>query len=255
MKNNIGNEFMRLTQYKFLDESDQAKGVPQPPIEIPENDNPLLDLDDPNEIEIPERNLSEILTKRKSYREYSDEPLTRKELSFLLWSTQGVKKRIIQETAAGFIDLTLRTVPSAGARHPLETFILLNNVEGFEPGLYRYIATKHKLQALEVTEDIQDEIVKACLGQEFLKTAAATFLWVADSYRTRWRYGERGIRYLFLDAGHVCQNLYLSATAIDAGACAVGAFNDEEINGLLGLDGTNLFVIYLATVGKLVSKA
>jgi len=78
MKNNIGNEFIRLTQYKFLDESDQAKGVPQPPIEIPENENPLLDLDDPKEIQIPNRNLTEILKKRKSYREYSDEPLTRK---------------------------------------------------------------------------------------------------------------------------------------------------------------------------------
>ena len=98
------------------------------------------------------------------------------------------------------MDVTLRTVPSAGARHPFETFLLLNNVEGFEAGLYRYIATKHKLQALEVTADIQDEIVKACLGQEFLKTSAATFIWVADSYRTRWRYGERGVRYLFLDA-------------------------------------------------------
>jgi len=215
----------------------------------------LLDLDDPKEIQIPNRNLTEILKKRKSYREYSDEPLTRKELSYLLWASQGVKKRIMTETADGFVDITFRTVPSAGARHPFETFLLLNNVEGFVPGLYRYIATKHKLQALEVTADIQDEIVNACLGQEFLKSSAATFIWVADSYRNRWRYGERGIRYLFLDAGHVCQNLYLAATAIDAGACALGAFKDEELNSLLGLDGDNLFVIYLATVGKLVSQA
>ena len=255
MKNNIGNEFIKLTQYKFLEESDRAKGIPQPPIEVPENDNPLLDLDDPKAFAIPERNLTELLRRRKSYREYADEALTREELSYLLWATQGVKKRIIQETAEGFVDVTLRTVPSAGARHPFETFLLLNNVQGFEPGLYRYVATKHKLQAFEVTANIQDEIVQACLGQEFLKTAAATFIWVADSYRTTWRYGERGFRYLFLDAGHVCQNLYLAASAIDAGACAVGAFNDEELNSLLGLDGSNLFVVYLATVGKLVSQA
>ena len=83
-----------------------------------------------------------------------------------------------------------------------------------------------------------------------MKTCAATFIFTAVSYRTYWRYGERGYRYMHLDAGHVSQNLYLAAEAIGGGACAIGAFYDEELNGVLGLDGEEQFAIYVTTTGK-----
>ena len=165
------------------------------------------------------------------------------ELSYLLWCTQGVKD-IIPGTA------TLRTVPSAGARHAFETFLLSNNVTGLSPGLYRYAACEHKLSFLNADHHVTDVIVQGCLGQEMVKTCAATFIWTAVAYRMTWRYGERGYRYLHLDAGHVCQNLYLAAEAIDCGVCAIGAFDDDLINSALGLDGEEHFAIYIVTAGK-----
>ena len=165
------------------------------------------------------------------------------EFSFLLWCTQGVK-----ETVDGYA--TLRTVPSAGARHALETYLLVNRVEKIEPGVYRYLAIDHKLVQLETDSRLADKLTEACWGQTQVKRSAATFFWAAVPYRMAWRYGERGYRYLHLDAGHVCQNLYLSAEAIGAGVCAIAAFQDDLLNGLLDLDGEEQFIIYLATVGK-----
>jgi SagB-type dehydrogenase family enzyme len=132
----------------------------------------------------------------------------------------------------------------------LETYLLINNVEGLEPGLYRFLAIGHKLLELDIETDLAKPITEACLGQDFVKKSAVTFIWVAVAYRMKWRYGERGYRYLHLDAGHVCQNLYLSAEAIDCGVCAIGAFLDDNMNELLNIDGEEEFVIYIATLGK-----
>ncbi|TEU10873.1 SagB/ThcOx family dehydrogenase, partial [Candidatus Bathyarchaeota archaeon] len=145
---------------------------------------------------------------------------------------------------------TLRTVPSAGARHPFETYVLVNRVEGLGPGLYRFLAVDHKLQEVDLGGGIADKIADACHRQRFVKTSAATFIFTAVAYRMYWRYGERGYRYMHLDAGHACQNLYLAAEAIGGGACAIGAFYDEALNSLLGLDGVNQFAIYVAPTGK-----
>jgi SagB-type dehydrogenase family enzyme len=141
-------------------------------------------------------------------------------------------------------------VPSAGARHAFETYLLVNNVEGLAPGLYRFLALSHQLAQVEVETGLADRITRACLDQSHVKRSAVTFFWSAVPYRMAWRYGERGYRYLHLDAGHVCQNLYLAAEVIGAGVCAIAAFDDEALNRLLGFDGEEQFVIYLATVGK-----
>ncbi len=145
---------------------------------------------------------------------------------------------------------TLRTVPSAGARHAFETFLLLNNVTGLAPGLYRYLALTHRLQQVDTDPAIPQRITKACFDQQFILRSGAVFLWTAVPYRMTWRYGERGYRDLHLDAGHVCQNLYLAAEAVGCGVCAIAAFDDDLMNGLLGMNGTDQFLIYLATVGK-----
>lgn len=145
---------------------------------------------------------------------------------------------------------TLRTVPSAGARHAFETYLLINRVDGIQPGLYRYIALEHALLAVDLAEGIAQRLTDACYYQKQVLHSAVTFFWAAALERMAWRYVERGYRYLHLDAGHVCQNLYLAAEVIRAGVCAIGAFDDETLNGLLGLDGENDFVVYAASTGK-----
>jgi SagB-type dehydrogenase family enzyme len=240
----IGKEFMDKTQYKYLEASDQNKGIPQPPLELPpEEGRRIIPLPDPKKLDLGHVDFRELMERRRSVRDFSEKPLTLEELSWLLWSCQGVKE-VLGRSA------TLRTVPSAGGRHPFETYVLTNRVEGLEPGLYRFLATGHELQEENLEEGIADKIAEACYRQRFVKTCAATFIFTAVAYRTYWRYGERGYRYMHLDAGHVCQNLYLAAEAIGGGACAIGAFYDDELNDLLGLDGVEQYTIYIAPTGK-----
>lgn len=244
MAKGIGQEFMKKTKYEYLEISDQEKGIKQPSIELEyDKKSSIIDLPKPEELDIENIKLIESIVNRRSIRKYSDKPLTLEELSYLLWCTQGVKEVLSAP-------VTLRTVPSAGARHAFETYLLINNVEGLNPGLYRFIATKHKLVEVSLEKDNADRITDACLEQSFIKTSAVTFLWVAVPYRMKWRYGERSYRYLHLDAGHICQNLYLAAEGIDSGVCAIAAYEDDDVNKILGLDGKEQFVIYIATVGK-----
>lgn len=238
-----GNDFIEFTKYHYLEESDQSKGLRQPPLEMAYDiTKPLISLPSPEKLNMGKVSLIDSVNARRSLRKYADAPLTIDELSYLLWCTQGVKKATPQ--------VTYRTVPSAGARHAFETFLLINRVEGVQPGLYRYLALEHKLIEICNDSDIAQKVVAGCLGQGFVGLSAVTLLWVADVARMAWRYGERGYRYLHLDAGHVCQNLYLAAESISCGACAIAAFEDDSINETLGVDGKNAFVIYVASVGK-----
>jgi SagB-type dehydrogenase family enzyme len=240
----IGKEFMDKTRYKHLEESDQTKGLPQPPLELPpEVGQMIIALPKPGKLDLGHADLREVIEGRRSVRAYSGEPFTVEELSWLLWACQGVKE-VVGRPA------TLRTVPSAGARHPFETYVLVNKVEGLAKGLYRFLATEHKLTTVNMEDDIADRVTEGCYKQRFVKECAATFIYTADLYRMYWRYGERGYRYMHLDAGHACQNLYLAAEAIGGGACAIGAFYDELLNEALGIDDENQFAVYVTTTGK-----
>jgi len=235
---------MEGTKYHNMGSSDQSKGLPQPPLELPYDESAaVVDLPKPLKATGGDVALRRAIEDRRSVRDYSDAPLTLDELSWLLWCTQGVRE------VAGR-SATLRNVPSAGARHAFETYVLANRVEGLKPGIYRFVATEHSLVEVEMGGSMAERTSAACLGQRFVMTSAATFIWTAVRYRMSWRYGERGYRYMHLDAGHVCQNLYLAAEVIGCGACAIGAFNDDELNGLLNIDGEEQFSIYVATVGK-----
>ena len=99
-------------------------------------------------------------------------------------------------------------------------------------------------------QDIHDLVVSACANQNHVHTSAVTFIWVAILERMKLRYGQRGYRYLHLDAGHICQNLYLAAEVIHCGVCAVCAFDDDAMNAALGLDGEEQFAVYLGTLGR-----
>ena len=239
-----GKEFMKKTQYRYLGRSDQSMGYPNPDLELgAEESDRIIDLPLPQDIEVENIDLRKAIENRTSVRNYSSEPLLLEELSYLLWCTQGVKE-VVRNAA------TFRTVPSAGARHALETYILANNVKGLEKGLYRFLSIEHKLVEINTEKDIAANIRRGCLDQPFVTSSAATFIWTAVPYRMTWRYGQRGYRYMHLDAGHICQNLYLSAESMGCGVCAIAAFLDEEINPVMGIDGENEFVIYVATVGK-----
>ena len=240
----IGREFIERTKYHSMDSPDVSRGILQPPLQLPfDPAQKVIPLPAPSNIRPASIDIREAIERRRSVRAYAGTPLTLDELSYLLWCTQGVKK-VIQNSS------TNRTVPSAGARHAFETYVLANSVDGLPPGLYRFLALQHALLQEETAPGLADRFMAACRGQEHVKTCAAMFLWAAVAYRMTWRYGERGYRYLHLDAGHVCQNLYLAAESIGCGVCAIAAFNDDDVNRLLKLDGEKHFAIYLATVGK-----
>ncbi len=243
MNQKTGKAFIEGTKYHNMAPTDQARGLPQPPLELAGDRGRIIDLPAPDQVKVNNISLREAIEKRKSLRIFSDKPLKLEELSYLLWCTQGVKK-VIPGSA------TFRTVPSAGARHCLETYLLINRVRDLPQGVYRFLAQAHKLIEISTAPELSDRTTEACLGQDFVRTSATTFIWSAVAYRMTWRYGERGYRYMYLDAGHVCQNLYLSAEDIDCGVCAIGAFSDDELNRVMGFDGEKQFAIYAAALGK-----
>jgi len=240
----IGPLFMELTKFPHLEPSAQSQGEPQPPLQIASQEHTeCIMLPEPEGFPLLSVSLLEFIELRTSVRRYSADCLSLEELALLLWCTQGVKMVIPDKT-------TFRNVPSAGARHAFETYLLVNRVDGLEPGLYRYVALEHELQLISDQMDLAQRMCDACLGQAQILGSAVTFIWTAVAERMTWRYGQRGYRYLYLDAGHVCQNLYLSGEAIGCGVCALAAFDDDALNVLLGLDGEEQFAVYLATLGR-----
>ncbi len=242
----IGKNFLYYTEIENLAISNEEKGVPEPhwEKEIPDGAE-IIKL--PIEEFSSQKSLQETIDSRKSIRKFAEGSITLLELSQLLWNTQGVKRRVKDRS------VTKRTVPSAGARHAFETYLYINRVDELKPGLYRYIASTHALYPIDVNFSIVN-LQTACLGQKFVSSSAVLFIWTAIAERMVWRYGERGYRYLFLDAGHVCQNLYLTAEEIDLGVCAIGAYSDKQIHDLLSIDGEQEFAIYLTAVGKKIER-
>ena len=242
-----GRDFIRMTYYDQLTPSEQNEGMPPPALEQPYvGPGPVIHLPKPEHLRPPSALLEHTIAGRRSIRRFSPAPLSLEEASWLLWCTQGVQKILPPAT--------IRTVPSAGARHPLDTYVLLNHVKGLQAGLYRYIALEHAVAPIRTDSGIGPLLQDACLGQDMMIRAAMGFFWVADVYRSAWRYSERAWRYVFLDAGHVCQNLYLGAAPLECGVCAIAAFDDEKLNSLLGADGENQFAVYAAVVGKLPAR-
>jgi SagB-type dehydrogenase family enzyme len=244
MKEEIGKEFWELTKYQHLPESLQKRGFPKPAVEQPAPENSeKIQLPDGKGFSLEKTDLVALIEKRQTFRKYTDDQLSLDELAFLLWGTQGVKA--ITENP-----LTKRTVPSAGSRHPFETYLLINKVESLSPGLYRYLAIDNMLTRISAPEDIRERLTIACMKQSHVHESAVTFFWVADIMRTIWRYSQRGYRFILLDAGHVCQNLYIMAESINCGVCGIAAYDDDLVNQALGVNGSDLFTAYIATLGR-----
>lgn len=237
-------EFMK-SAFKGEIDSDQERGLPQPPLEKPYAQGARV-------IELPKRDESLItqdvfscIFDRKSERDYTGEAISMDELSFLLWATQGVKE-VKDDNYA-----TIRPAASAGARHPFETYLAVNNVAGLEQGIYRYLALEHKLLFLYQDNELTEKIVKATRNQEFTATAAITFIWACLPYRGEWRYADRSHKVMLIDAGHICHALYIACTALGLGNCAIGAYDQDLIDGLIEVDGKDEFTVYLSPVGKI----
>jgi len=243
MCDSVMQAFISKSKLCNMGESGREKGMPLPGFERdPAGALEIIPLPAPDAAAFPALDVAEAITRRESVRDYAPAPLSISELSLLLWCTQGIK-RVIPNIVA------LRNVPSAGAANAFETFLLINHVGGLESGLYKYVALSHSLLKL-AAGDLGEAFALACDEQDQVKNSGATFFWTAVPDRMTWSYAERGYRYLFLDAGHVCQNLYLIAEKLGLGVCAIGHFDDDRLNTMLGLDGVDQFTIYAATAGK-----
>ncbi len=239
--------FLKDSIRKGIDfsQTDQYRGIAPPPIEKPyPKESKRMTLPPHDRLkDIGTGDLQSVIRNRESRRSYSDEPLALEELSFLLWATQGIRRKLDPGHA-------LRTVPSAGCRHALETYLCVLNVSGLDQGIYRYLPLEHQLLFEFAEENLQKKIVRAVLGQPYPGEAAVTFIWTAIPYRMEWRYGIAAHKVIAIDAGHVCQNLYLACEAIGAGTCAIAAYDQEGVDELLRIDGEDETTIYLASVGK-----
>jgi SagB-type dehydrogenase family enzyme len=229
--------------------TDQSRGVPPPPSQKPAAPGARR-VDLPGVAEFKEAGLGrlpvlEAIRKRESVRRFTRTPLTLTELAYLLWTTQGVRR----PPGPGAV---LRTVPSAGNRHALETYLCCHRVESLAQGIYRYLPLDHQLVCEQPERDIASDVIAGCRGQIFAGDCAVTFVWTAMPYRMEWRYGLAAHKVIAIDAGHVCQNLYLACQSIEAGTCAIGAYQQEAMDALLGVDGKEEFTIYVAPVGKVV---
>lgn len=183
----------------------------------------------------------EAIQRRRSVRNYSGQAMKLEELSQLLYYTGGINSERWGRK--------LRSAPSAGALYPIETYPVIHRVESLQPGLYHYAVQDHALELLRA-EDLRGEIVAHGLMQEFLGQANLVLVLTSIFQRLRWKYQERSYRYALIEAGHLGQNVYLAGTSMGMGACAVGAFLDDGLNSLLGVDGQNEAAIYMLAVGK-----
>lgn len=184
--------------------------------------------------------LDKAILQRRSVRQFNVEPLTIQQLSNLLWTASGV---------TGYLpEASLRTAPSAGATYPIEVYALINNVIGLDSGVYHYLADTHHLKLIKYTT--ATSIVNSVLRQRFILRAGITFILTAMPSRTIRRYGNRAWRYIYMEAGHIAQNIMLESVALGLSSVPVGAFDDEKINEYLGFIGTEQVAVYLVSVGK-----
>jgi len=234
----IGEEFLKRTCYSrshpFVGSKPKQMAAPFKEYK----DARKIKLEAPS---LPESSLWNALKSRRSRRDFTRQAISQEQLSLLLWASQGVTEKV-----SGFL---LRTAPSAGALYPLETYLVINRVDGIDPGIYHFNILTQELELVKAG-DFSRTIETAALGQDMCAAASAVFVWSAVFARSAYKYSDRAYRYLFTDAGHICQNLYLACEDLGLGCCAVGAFFDDAVDDLIGLDSEDEAAVYLAAVGK-----
>ncbi len=182
--------------------------------------------------------VEEAILQRRSERDYTNEALTLQEVAQLLWAAQGITD------PRGY-----RAAPSAGATYPLEIYVVVGNVEGVAKGIYRYKPHQNELEKV-VSGEQRGALAQAALNQQFIAQAPVNLVITAVYERTTQRYGERGIRYVHMEAGHAAQNVYLQAVALNLGTVVVGAFHDNQVKEILNL-AEDEEPLYIIPVGKI----
>jgi SagB-type dehydrogenase family enzyme len=237
----ISRRYLRETRYTRRTMAERTLAYPRAPLYKAYPDvTQRLNLDPQSGRQAAD--LWQAVAARRSQRDYLERPLTQAELATLLWATQGITGAM-----GGY---HFRASPSAGALYPVETYLALHRVEGVTPGIWHFQVLNFALELL-AAGDFRQALVNAGLSQGFLGEAGVVFIWTGVLNRARFKYRERAVRYLFLDAGHICQNLMLAATALNLGVCPVGAFFDEEVERIVGVDESEEVALYLAAVGPL----
>jgi len=226
--------------------SDQRKGIPAPPLQKRSDvkAEKIVALPAPTRDVVAVRDLFSVIERRQSRRRYTSDPLSSAELSFLLWATQGVH---VANTEKNY---SRRTVPSAGSRHPYETYLHVARVDGVKSGLYRYLPLTHELLLLDQRPSLREELYVLTDREDWAADAPVFFLWSCVPYRGEWRYYTMSHKSMLLDAGHIGQNLYLAAEAMGCGACTLGGYWQEGADRFCGVDGEDEYVVYLAAVGR-----
>lgn len=186
--------------------------------------------------------LNDVLKKRRSNRNFSQRPILKQQISYLLWASTGIQRK---EHGYEF-----RTAPSAGALYPIETYLVINRVKDIPIGVYHYSIKDHLLEELK-TGDFSNDISQAALEQDMCTYAAIVIIWTAIFNRSKWKYGERAYRYIYLDAGHIAENFALASTSLGLGNCQIAALFDDEVNSIIDVDGINESVIYMSIAGNL----
>lgn len=181
--------------------------------------------------------LEDAIKRRRSLRDYTAEPLTLEEVAQLMWAAQGVTDGRIA-----------RAAPSAGGTYPLEVLVAASQVTGLEPGVYRYRPREHDLLAMG-RADVRTNLARASLDQEWVAQAPVNVVMSGIYERTTERYGERGVRYVYMEAGHAAENLLLQAVSLGLGAVVVGAFHDDQVSSVVGLAGDER-PLYVIPVGR-----
>jgi SagB-type dehydrogenase family enzyme len=240
MKKDIGDLFQKETKYLrgklggghlfWQARPETYKRYPQAPkvkLELPERDGGMP--------------LWQAINQRRSVRSFSKIPLRKNVLSQLLWASQGITME-----SMGY---EFRTTPSAGALYPVETYLVIHNAEEIDPGIYHYGVENHELEQLKLG-DFRAEVARAALDQDMAFSANVVFIWTAIFARSKWKYNQRAYRYVYLDAGHIAQNLALAAVSLGLGTCQIAALYDEEVNSLLEVDGEEESVLYMTVVGR-----
>ena len=182
-----------------------------------------------NPARFKETNLKVLLEKRKSCRDFQDKILNLDDIATVLWATCGKKEDALTGAT--------RTIPSAGTTYPLELYLVVgrDGIDKVREGIYHYIIEEHSLELIS-EGDRRKKISDACLGQDFIAKAPASLVVTAKSNRTTDRYGTRGRQYVHMEVGHACQNTYLAVTNLGLGTVEVGAFVDEGVKEVMGLD-------------------
>jgi SagB-type dehydrogenase family enzyme len=241
---NIGKEFIKGTQYPDYSTVDLLLRVPEPPHELPVMEGQsIIKLPSPKRFKVPDMPVRKAIESWEPVGFFGRSSISLKELSYLLWCTQGFRK-IMAET------VQLRNVPSSGARYPLETYFVASDVEGLETGLYRYLPRSNSIVAERLDSNLTLEISTASMNFKIMTRAVVTFIWVAVPYRSVWALGNRGYRSVLIEAGHTCQNLLLAAEGLGYAVFPTDMFHDELVMKMADLDPETQWPVYIAAVGK-----